>query len=76
MEKLAGPQEWVEDAGKVQNRPAPKSWIVLINNIGRTLLLGLPWKQMTAPLDVLRFERLYLHQPWTLALMKTYLYGL
>ena len=31
---------------------------------------------MAGPLNELRFERLYLHQPWTLALMKAYLWSM
>ena len=41
----------VNDTGKVPNRKVAKSQIVLllINNVGRTLLLGLPRKQDGRP---------------------------
>ena len=58
MTKLAGQLMGVNDAGKVPNRSVAKSKIVFllpINNVGRTLLLGLPPNKMAAPLDILRF---------------------
>ena len=33
-----------------------------LNNVGRTLLLGLPRNKMTILLNVLRFKCLYFHQ--------------
>ena len=56
MAKLSGPLMGVNDTGKVRNRKVAKSQIVLIllilipiNNVGRTLLLGLPRKQDGRP---------------------------
>ena len=48
---LTGPLTSVNDTGKVPNRKVAKSQIVLliINNVGRTLLLGLPRKQDGRP---------------------------
>ena len=47
-----GPLMSVNDMGKVRNRKVAKSQIVLIlliNNVGRTLLLGSPPKQNGRP---------------------------
>ena len=54
MAILTGPLMSVNDTGKVPNRKVAKSQIVLlilllINNDGRTLLLGLPRKQDGRP---------------------------
>ena len=54
MAILTGPLMGVNDTGKVPNRKVAKSQIVLlilllINNVGRTLLLGLPRKQDGRP---------------------------
>ena len=52
MAILTGPLMSVNDTGKVPNRKVAKSQIVLIlliNNVGRTLLLGLPRKQDGRP---------------------------
>ena len=51
MAILTGPLTSVKDTGKVPNRKVAKSQIVLIliNNVGRTLLLGLPRKQDGRP---------------------------
>ena len=75
-----GPPECVKDAGKARTRRVLISWIVLslliFNNVGRTLLLGLPRKKMLAPLNVLFFQRLYQYQLWTLALMQAYVWSI
>ena len=54
MAKLTGPLMGVNDTGKVLNRKVAKSQIVLILfiliiNVGRTLILGLPRKQEGRP---------------------------
>ena len=54
MAKLTGPLIGVNDTGKVLNRKVAKSQIVLILpiliiNVGRTLILGLPRKQDGRP---------------------------
>ena len=55
MANLAGPLMGVKDTGKVQNRKVAKSQIVhvliilIIINVGRTLILGLPRKQDGRP---------------------------
>ena len=54
MAILTGPLMSVNDTGKVPNRKVAKSQIVLIlliliNNVGRTLLLGSPPKQNGRP---------------------------
>ena len=61
MEMVVGALMDVKDAGKVRNRRVTKSRIFcVINNVGRALLLGLHENKMAAPLDILRFYRLYL----------------
>ena len=45
MAKLAGQLMGDKNTGKVQNRKVAKLQIGLINNVGRTLLLGLPQKR-------------------------------
>ena len=52
MAILTGPLMGVKDTGKVLNRKVAKSQIVLliiIINVGRTLILGLPRKQDGRP---------------------------
>ena len=49
MAILTGPLMGVNDTGKVPNRKVAKSQIVLIINVGRTLILGLPRKQDGRP---------------------------
>ena len=49
MAILTGPLMSVNDTGKVRNRKVAKSQIVLVINVGRTLLLGLPRKQDGRP---------------------------
>ena len=44
MAMIVGPLMGVKDLGKVRNRRVVKSQIVLIINVGRTLVLGLPPK--------------------------------
>ena len=53
MANLAGPLMGVKDTRKVQKRKVAISQIVLlliINNVGRTLLLGFPPKQNGRPI--------------------------
>ena len=63
MANLAGPLMVVKDTGKVQNRKVAKSQIVhvliiLIINVGRTLILGLPRKQDGRPVGYITLLRL------------------
>ena len=52
MAILTGPLMSVNDTGKVPNRKVAKSQIVLlIINVGRTLILGLPRKQDGRPVE-------------------------
>ena len=63
MAKLTGPLMGVNDTGKVLNRKVAKSQIVLILpiliiNVGRTLILGLPRKQDGRPVGYITLLRL------------------
>ena len=52
MANLAGPLMGVKDTGKVPNRKVAKSQILhvlIIINVGKTLILGLPRKQDGRP---------------------------
>ena len=64
MAILPGPLMSVNDTGKVPNRKVAKTQIVhvLINNVGRTLLLGSPPKQNGRPVGYITLQRLYLRQ--------------
>ena len=60
MAMLAGPLMSVKVPGKLRNRRVAKSRIVLIliNSVGRTLLLGLPRTQNGRPIDFGAYEGL------------------
>ena len=67
---LAGPLMDFKDPGKVRNWRVAHSRIVLlilllliITNVDKTLILTRPRKKMAAPLDTLRFYRLYMSPP-------------
>ena len=50
MAMLAGPLMGAKDSGKVRNWRMAKSRIVLIINVGRMLVLGLPQEQNGRPI--------------------------
>ena len=66
MANLAGPLMGVKGTGKVQNRKVAKSQIVhvlivlliIIINVGRTLILGLPRKQDGRPVVYITLQTL------------------
>ena len=66
MAKLTGPLMGVNDTGKVLNQKVAKSQIVLINNVGRTLLLGLPPKENGPPIWIYYASNTYIFaNTWT-----------